>query len=348
MKISRNSPCPCGSGKKYKRCCLAANQARALNDELSELIGNEEVNSIEEAQAFANMFMQNKNHRGIDEFLGLSPDQMHCFLHKAFEPSPWFTISKHLLMEPDAPILKLVKGIADAIDANGLKATATGKLPQKLCKALFEQYKSVNPFDKFFDFMKINKEEDFYELNITRLIMEDTGLLRKTKGRFYLTKKYQKEAQLQGFKTLYPLLFEHYCKSFNWAYISRGDALPFLQQSFLFTAYMLDKFENKPKSFYDYQTLFIDAFPMVLSEVEWATNTNNDEAVVRNTYSHRVQQQFLWFMGLARVELKDGSENKRKYWEEDKFMFLHKLPLFDALFKFTIKPVVPSSSRMTH
>ena len=22
MKISRNAPCPCGSGKKYKKCCL--------------------------------------------------------------------------------------------------------------------------------------------------------------------------------------------------------------------------------------------------------------------------------------------------------------------------------------
>jgi len=21
-KIGRNSPCPCGSGKKYKKCCL--------------------------------------------------------------------------------------------------------------------------------------------------------------------------------------------------------------------------------------------------------------------------------------------------------------------------------------
>lgn len=22
MKIGRNDPCPCGSGKKYKQCCL--------------------------------------------------------------------------------------------------------------------------------------------------------------------------------------------------------------------------------------------------------------------------------------------------------------------------------------
>ena len=27
MKAGRNEPCPCGSGKKYKKCCLGKNQA---------------------------------------------------------------------------------------------------------------------------------------------------------------------------------------------------------------------------------------------------------------------------------------------------------------------------------
>ena len=26
MKIGRNAPCPCGSGKKYKKCCLAQDE----------------------------------------------------------------------------------------------------------------------------------------------------------------------------------------------------------------------------------------------------------------------------------------------------------------------------------
>ena len=28
-KIGRNDPCPCGSGKKYKKCCLAGDEAAA-------------------------------------------------------------------------------------------------------------------------------------------------------------------------------------------------------------------------------------------------------------------------------------------------------------------------------
>ncbi|MGH6681278.1 MAG: SEC-C metal-binding domain-containing protein, partial [Bradyrhizobium sp.] len=28
-KIGRNEPCPCGSGRKYKQCCLAKDEAAA-------------------------------------------------------------------------------------------------------------------------------------------------------------------------------------------------------------------------------------------------------------------------------------------------------------------------------
>ena len=42
MSVSRNSPCPCGSGLKYKRCCLAAaeraKQGSRLDDEVGQRI----------------------------------------------------------------------------------------------------------------------------------------------------------------------------------------------------------------------------------------------------------------------------------------------------------------------
>jgi uncharacterized protein YchJ len=30
-KVGRNDPCPCGSGKKYKRCCLPGEEAAAVH-----------------------------------------------------------------------------------------------------------------------------------------------------------------------------------------------------------------------------------------------------------------------------------------------------------------------------
>ena len=31
-KISRNAPCPCGSGKKYKKCCLNREEAKSWSN----------------------------------------------------------------------------------------------------------------------------------------------------------------------------------------------------------------------------------------------------------------------------------------------------------------------------
>ena len=31
LQVGRNAPCPCGSGKKYKKCCLAADLAQMTN-----------------------------------------------------------------------------------------------------------------------------------------------------------------------------------------------------------------------------------------------------------------------------------------------------------------------------
>src|SRR6266852_8243157 len=60
LSISRNAPCPCGSGSKYKRCCLAdeeqaVREARfddavghRLQDWSSQLLGNEITAALEE------------------------------------------------------------------------------------------------------------------------------------------------------------------------------------------------------------------------------------------------------------------------------------------------------------
>ena len=38
VKPGRNDPCPCGSGKKYKKCCLA-NEEAAEREQLAEAAG---------------------------------------------------------------------------------------------------------------------------------------------------------------------------------------------------------------------------------------------------------------------------------------------------------------------
>ncbi|MFQ5707100.1 MAG: YecA family protein [bacterium] len=49
-KIGRNDPCPCGSGKKYKKCCMASHE--------SEIRTQEEINMQQEAKYIINCALQ--------------------------------------------------------------------------------------------------------------------------------------------------------------------------------------------------------------------------------------------------------------------------------------------------
>lgn len=39
MKVGRNDPCPCGSGKKHKQCCLKSKQDMSLQSKIILSLG---------------------------------------------------------------------------------------------------------------------------------------------------------------------------------------------------------------------------------------------------------------------------------------------------------------------
>ncbi|MBT7206406.1 MAG: hypothetical protein HN868_03545, partial [Gammaproteobacteria bacterium] len=180
MKTGRNDPCPCGSGKKYKHCCLSP--ASVVNDELKGLLAEQEFDSIDDVQAVADQFMQQKNQLPQDDFQGLSPEQVHRMLHFPFDTPEFFTFPETLSSAPEAPILHLVQEITAAIDEKGLKATAKGNLPLKLCKLAKVDYQKFKPEGDYLYRRNISSEEDFDDLHTARIILELSGLLRKTKG----------------------------------------------------------------------------------------------------------------------------------------------------------------------
>lgn len=299
MKTGRNDLCPCGSGKKFKRCCLSP--ASIASGEFRELIAAQEFNSLEEVQVLASQFMQERNHRPQDDFQGLSPEQVHRMLSFPFDSPEFFSFSKNLASEPEAPILTLARWIIDAIDEKGLKSTAKGNLPQKLCRnAALDFWKGL-PDDDIHHRIRVNKEEDFMDLHVTRIILELSGLLRKTKGRFFLTRKYHQLNDQSEKATLYPKLFQTCCQEFNWGYWDRYPKIPFIQQSFLFTLYLLYKYGGEWKLSGFYVDAFIKAFPMVVDEVKSLPYFTAEEQI-RHCYDLRALDRFLQFMGLASIE----------------------------------------------
>lgn len=89
MKVGRNDPCPCGSGRKYKKCCLAADEAAARS---ARAEAREEPSS---------------NH-GTDKVPGPGCD--------AFSPDVWTTLEKRLSKSARAefaPVLGKLKESAE-------------------------------------------------------------------------------------------------------------------------------------------------------------------------------------------------------------------------------------------
>jgi tetratricopeptide (TPR) repeat protein len=73
-KTGRNDPCPCGSGKKYKRCCLAQDQAReqlALAAKRAELQAQGAQHSAKLAHYKAALLQRLQGLQGLQE-----PDEL--------------------------------------------------------------------------------------------------------------------------------------------------------------------------------------------------------------------------------------------------------------------------------
>lgn len=328
MKTGRNDPCPCGSGEKYKHCCISV--SRAVSDELSELLSGQDFYSMEEVQAETDSFMVNQNQKTQDDFLGLSSEQVYRMLNFAYDTPELFQFSDQLPIEPVAPILMLMEGVISAIDEKGLQATkAKGSLPQKLCRGVWSDYNKLYADESFVSFHKVNKEDDFFDLHVARIVLELAGFLRKTKGRFYLTKKYQKIASKTGLKGLYPIIFKTYCLEFNWGYWDHYNDVPFIQQSFVFTLYLLKQHGEKMTLTSVYEDDFLRAFPMATDEMGGSSYSTPEEDC-RRCYSSRAIKHFLIFLGLAELEvIKSDKPYDHKY-------KIKKTPLFDAVVHFNL------------
>ena len=311
--IGRNDPCPCGSGKKFKKCCmekdkatLSGHGAAEVSAELREAMEGRQFNSLDEVQAFADRHTQQRNQRPLDEFHGLSPEQMYRLLYFPFASPGLVSFPEVLDATPAAPVLALFTLLAEAIGEQGLKSTAKGNLPQKFCREAALAFWGEETWRENTRFRSINREEDFFDLHVTRLVAELAGLIRKYKGRFILSRDCRSLLNREGARAIYPRLLKTYVEQFNWAYWDGYPEIRFIQSAFLFTLYLLTRYGDSWRPHTFYEDSFLNAFPMVLQEMvlqEMPPDTIFEpDVAVRNCYTWRTLEHFAGFFGLAAVE----------------------------------------------
>lgn len=337
--IGRNDDCICGSGRKFKYCCgkvvpseqsgvEPAEPEEQLMSELKQALMGQDFRSGEEVEAFAEQFFNKQVHVPIDDFHGLSAQQMDGLLYAPFEVPHLVEFADRIDSSVDGPFMSLFGMLAEAITTDRLKPTAIGNLPPKICQDIARVHlnEKTFPYDKWF--MPVKKEGDFFDLHVVRLISEISGFVRKYKKHFILSRDCRARMDDGGLGALFPSIFKTYARTFSWAYRDGFVELDIIQRSFLFTLFLLAKYGEdwRPSIFYEDQ--FLRAFPTVLREFQEGGYQTPEERV-RTVYTHRALVNFAGFLGLAKVELM-GSEGLIDEYR------IRRTPLLDELVSFHI------------
>lgn len=310
MKISRNSLCLCGSGKKHKRCCGADVQPYAdpsqesVSEQLAEAIKAGNVSTIEEANVLAQKISAAHNAQPTQEFLGLSPAQMTGVLYNPLK-SPELVTFNEAWVPKHAMALQIFNKLADGIGEKGVKATGKGNLPLQLCRDILTD----TPEDLFYRPPRIRTETEFGELHVLRVIGEMAGLIKQSKTKYILTRLGQELTQTKNHSRLFNCLLKAYATQFNWGYRDGYPEIEIIQTGWLFSLYYLSLFGNKWRSCSFYAEKFLNAFPMGLSELDERPYSSVKEQF-HGCYKVRTLKRFAHFWGL--IEMREDQKPNSK------------------------------------
>ncbi len=315
MKIGRNVPCPCGSGKKYKKCCMDTDSTtpmQNMKEDIHNLLGSRDFESMEEVQDVLDTYSAQANHAPSEDFHGLSADQMYHFLHLPFESPELITFPQQLTTEPGSKAAFLLSLLVEGVGEKGIKLTATGNLGRKFCQEVGSLYFDRYPDKHFASKLKITTEINMESLNTIRLSAQTAGLIRKYKGKIVLTKKCRKALDNGGMKELYPMLFKGYCQKFNWAYRDGHEELNIIQQSFSFLLFLLHRYGNSWRPAEFYSDIFLNAFPLALEEIPEKSYMEPEESL-QNCFILRSLERFTDFFGIVELEYTSTDPLKEKF-----------------------------------
>ena len=267
MKIGRNDPCPCGSGKKYKKCCGSGkpNLATAEIKRMEALMEGKSFSSEEELQAFFDAEMRKKNETGIEAFFGLSPQDMYLIQHESRKAFNHLVDLRGSIGEAEAtriPLLRQTLYLLNALKEGPLDFTQKGALKPAFVAAWFDAAFSFGDTAEVRAAIRPRRESANYDVIGARNCCERAGLVTATRSRLYITEKGAKASSgpdyLDLYRELFPALLELYADDDH-----EFNAMnPWLAgHSVLFGLYVLGKNRSMGFSYDEIAEIYKKAFP---------------------------------------------------------------------------------------
>ena len=226
MKPGRNDPCPCGSGKKYKNCCLGKNgfsdeptametrgtpnlATEAIND-MRRVAGDREFESAEEFQAFLDSYVAIRNSRPIADFAGLSPeDILIMFSDRRKAVARLVEITGPISTEEtrDVPVLRAAITLLHELARGPIRMTASGYLAPEAAGRWFDEDFALEESPRVREILRPKSESGYIQLVRFRLCVCLAGFAEAKSKRLGITEKGREILAREDWHALYRGLF---------------------------------------------------------------------------------------------------------------------------------------------
>lgn len=166
MRVSRNDPCPCGSGKKYKKCCLGGVITHSIDNQLRDNFLSKVRNKFE-GKVEKIVYKDYGPKRSVSKISSLILDLVDGFFHeddsfgyKRFVVTIGIIAWNVAIMGKD----KTSEEIATLMNSSGMKTDPEAEQTiAAMIKSLVHRKNSMFPEVKniIFDFEVIERGDDF-------------------------------------------------------------------------------------------------------------------------------------------------------------------------------------------
>lgn len=303
MKLGRNDPCYCGSGKKFKRCCMSSvsKQHAQVFDDVEAMLAMNQNLSLDELNTALQHKVQDRNNQPHPDFFGVTPTQMANWLYAPFNELQWVKIStpSELLVSPVMHYLVLILDEAMAQDGS-FKATSKGNLPARLVKQASELLPefAVSQFSINISISEFagSNEDKFNALHYTRVLAEISGIIYRRSGRYHVKKSAQKQYQAEGIQAFFKPMLEAAISTYNWGYLDSFEYDVDLRPFWLFMLWRIQSHNNVDQLVEE----VITAFPDLLQGFP-ADDYFSPERNLSTLIESRFIERFLQFWGFVTI-----------------------------------------------
>ena len=207
------------------------------------------------------------NNSPVDDFLGLSPTEIHNLLYDTFgDKSPvQFRDDIEDKTLDQIPLFKIVEDYLKIIQRDKyIKLTPLGALPKKVMVELYDKRFLLDEHIES-GITKLWKEDDCIAIRSARLTAEIAGLVKKVSGKLTLTRTVTKLLETNNRLQIFRQFFQAFTNKFLWSFNDGYPEQPIGQLGWAFSLILLDRFGDQPQTVEYYADKYLRAFPKFIA-----------------------------------------------------------------------------------